>query len=159
MQSRDVAIAMTIGFTGAMISEAVAIRRGTCGPDEINHVELKRAGRTPRKVKLPIELRERISRYLHQLPFSLHAEDPLFVGTQGGPLSPRVVQLALEQMEDDLGVPRATTPRSLRAGAMLLMRREGLLDYQIAARLGLKSTAGVARVLIENGGYSWMPTP
>jgi site-specific recombinase XerC len=151
--SRNIAIGMVIDITGAMVAEAVGIRRGDTAHDGITHVELNGAGRLARTVVLPVEVQDRISAYLHEIPFPLAPEDPLFVGAWGGPLSPRMAQLAWEQMEDQLGLPRSTTPRGLRAGAVILMHRQGLLDYEIASRLGLKSVASVAQILSENGCY------
>jgi integrase/recombinase XerC len=39
---------------------------------------------------------------------------PLFVGAKGGPLSPRIVQLAMEQLRGALGLPASATPHALR---------------------------------------------
>jgi integrase/recombinase XerC len=38
----------------------------------------------------------------------------LFVGTRGGPLSPRIVQLAVQRMRGALGLPDSATPHALR---------------------------------------------
>src|SRR5436305_1750547 len=48
------------------------------------------------------------------LPYALKGEGPLFVGAQGGPLSPRIVQLAMERMRGALGLPDSATPHALR---------------------------------------------
>ena len=39
---------------------------------------------------------------------------PLFVGTKGGPLSPRIVQLAMARLRGALGLPETATPHALR---------------------------------------------
>jgi integrase/recombinase XerC len=47
-------------------------------------------------------------------PHSLAAEAPLFRGRKGGPLSPRVVQLAMAELRGALGLPPTATPHALR---------------------------------------------
>ena len=42
------------------------------------------------------------------------ADGPLFVGARGGPLSPRIVQLAMERLRGALGLPDSATPHALR---------------------------------------------
>jgi integrase/recombinase XerC len=39
---------------------------------------------------------------------------PLFVGAKGGPLSPRIIQLAMEGLRGALGLPESATPHALR---------------------------------------------
>ena len=41
-------------------------------------------------------------------------DGPLFVGARGGPLSPRVVQLAMARLRGALGLPETATPHALR---------------------------------------------
>ena len=44
----------------------------------------------------------------------LPPEGPLFVGARGGALSPRIIQLAVEEMRGALGLPDSATPHALR---------------------------------------------
>ena len=55
-----------------------------------------------------------IASYLEQCPWKLSADGPLFVGARGGPLSPRIIQLAVEHMRGALGLPASATPHALR---------------------------------------------
>ena len=41
-------------------------------------------------------------------------DGPLFVGARGGPLGPRIVQLAMERLRGALGLPDSATPHALR---------------------------------------------
>ena len=52
--------------------------------------------------------------YLSVSPYDLPPDGPLFVGARGGPLSPRVVQLAMARMRGALGLPESATPHALR---------------------------------------------
>jgi integrase/recombinase XerC len=41
-------------------------------------------------------------------------DGPLFIGAKGGPLSPRIIQLAVERLRPALGLPDTATPHALR---------------------------------------------
>ena len=48
------------------------------------------------------------------LPLRAAADGPLFVGAKGGPLSPRIIQLAMARLRGALGLPETATPHALR---------------------------------------------
>ncbi len=52
--------------------------------------------------------------YLRLCPYAVPPEGPLFVGARGGVLSPRIIQLAVEEMRGMLGLPDSATPHALR---------------------------------------------
>jgi integrase/recombinase XerC len=62
---------------------------------------------------LPI-VREAVARYLALCPYTLRPDDALFRGAKGGPLSPRLIQLAMERVRAGLGLPATATPHALR---------------------------------------------
>ena len=62
---------------------------------------------------LPVVV-EAIAAYLAQCPWRLEPDGPLFVGVKGGPLSPRIIQLAVEGLRGSLGLPGSATPHALR---------------------------------------------
>ena len=47
-------------------------------------------------------------------PTRSRRREPLFVGARGGPLSPRIIQLAVEELRGALGLPDSATPHALR---------------------------------------------
>ncbi len=53
-------------------------------------------------------------RLCRRLPYALPPDGPLFVGQKGGPLSPRIIQLAMESLRGALGLPDSATPHALR---------------------------------------------
>ena len=59
-------------------------------------------------------MRAAIEDYLRLCPYALAPQGPLFVGAKGGPLSPRIVQLAMERLRGALGLPDSATPHALR---------------------------------------------
>jgi site-specific recombinase XerC len=57
---------------------------------------------------------ELVQEYVAMCPYPLPAEGPIFVGARGGPLSPRIIQLAMERLRGALGLPDSATPHALR---------------------------------------------
>ena len=48
------------------------------------------------------------------MPLCAAAGAAFFVGARGGPLSPRIIQLAVERLRGALGLPDSATPHALR---------------------------------------------
>ena len=48
------------------------------------------------------------------MAYDLPADGPLFIGTRGKALSPRVVQLVMERLRGALSLPDSATPHALR---------------------------------------------
>jgi integrase/recombinase XerC len=55
-----------------------------------------------------------IADYIAMCPYQLPPEGPVFVGARGGPLSPRIIQLAMAGLRGVLGLPDSATPHALR---------------------------------------------
>src|SRR5690606_33371038 len=72
-----------------------------------------KGGRT-RLVPLLAQVRTAIDSYLGLCPYRPAADEPIFRGSKGGPLSPRLIQLRLEQLRGALGLPPSATPHALR---------------------------------------------
>src|SRR5262249_48021395 len=52
--------------------------------------------------------------YTALCPYELPPDGPLFIGQKGGPLSPRIVQLAMQSLRGALGLADTATPHALR---------------------------------------------
>ncbi len=112
--ARDAAVLSLCYGSGLRISEALSIKRGDApigGSDEVRVVG--KGGKT-RIVPVLATVRASIEDYLSRCPWTLKPEGPLFVGARGGALSPRIVQLAMEQLRGALGLPDSATPHALR---------------------------------------------
>jgi integrase/recombinase XerC len=73
-------------------------------------------------------VRAAVYEYLTLCPFALPPPGPLFVGVKGGPLSPRIIQLAVAALRGALGLPDTATPHALRHSfATHLLARGGEL--------------------------------
>ena len=70
-------------------------------------------GNKTRMVPLLPQVARLIAEYVALCP-NLPPDGPLFVGARGGPLSPRVMQLAMARLRGALGLPDSATPHALR---------------------------------------------
>ena len=55
-----------------------------------------------------------VADYVALCPHDLAPTGPLFVGARGGPLSPRIIQLAMARLRGTLGLAETATPHALR---------------------------------------------
>jgi integrase/recombinase XerC len=111
--ARDAAVLALLYGSGLRISEALALRRkGVAADGDVITVTGK--GNKARMVPVLARVSKLIAEYLALCPLRLAADGPLFVGARGGPLSPRVVQLAMARLRGALGLPDSATPHALR---------------------------------------------
>jgi integrase/recombinase XerC len=94
------------------ISEALGLKRADFGTRDAITVTGK--GSKQRMVPVLPQVQKLVADYVALCPFDLPEEGPLFVGAKGGPLSARVVQLAMARLRGALGLPETATPHALR---------------------------------------------
>ncbi|KKB78926.1 recombinase XerC [Devosia soli] len=109
--ARDMAVISLCYGAGLRISEALALTKGDLESDVLR---VTGKGGKVRMVPLIAPVRQAIDTYLSLSPFKLWAEDPLFRGVRGGVLSPRLIQLRMQQLRSALGLPPSATPHALR---------------------------------------------
>lgn len=112
--ARDAAVLALLYGCGLRISEALGLRRGEAPIGRRDLVTVRGKGGKTRSAPVIEPVRRAIETYLELCPYRLESDGPLFVGAKGGPLSPRIVQLAVERMRGALGLPDSATPHSLR---------------------------------------------
>jgi integrase/recombinase XerC len=110
--ARDVAVITLLYGCGLRISEALGLREKDAPLGE----SLRIRGKGGRERVLPVlpVARDAVQAYHQICPWKQGPEAPLFVGTRGGPLNPRLVQKAMQSARTDLGLPATATPHSLR---------------------------------------------
>jgi integrase/recombinase XerC len=141
VHARDAAVLGLLYGCGLRISEALGLKRGAFGHlpahsrESGNPVETPKnwvpasagtsgngvdvltvigKGRKERMVPLIPQVQKLVADYIALCPFDLPEQGPLFVGAKGGPLSPRLIQLAMARLRGALGLPETATPHALR---------------------------------------------
>ena len=101
--------------SGLRISEALGLkRREVPRPGEGDVLIVTGKGNKTRMVPVLQNVLALVARVRCDVPASAAAEGPIFVGARGGPLSPRIIQLAMERLRGALGLPDSATPHALR---------------------------------------------
>lgn len=110
--ARDVAVVTVLYGCGLRISEAL----GLTGADAALPRVLRITGKGGKERLVPVipAAREAVARYADLCPYDLTPDAPLFRGTRGGPLNPRLVQKGMERTRMQLGLPASATPHALR---------------------------------------------
>jgi integrase/recombinase XerC len=109
--ARDMAVIALCYGAGLRISEALAVTRADL---ESSALRVTGKGGKTRLVPLIAQVRQSIDTYLGLCPYKPDATEPLFRGKKGGVLSPRLIQLRLQQLRGALGLPPSATPHALR---------------------------------------------
>lgn len=134
--ARDVAVLLLLYGSGLRLSEALGLTRYTAPLPGRDTIMIRGKGGKDRLVPvLPVAQRA-IARYLTLCPFALSPDEPLFRGAKGGPLSPRLIQLAMERMRSELGLADTATPHALRHSFATHLLSAGADLRQIQELLG-----------------------
>jgi integrase/recombinase XerC len=113
--ARDAAVMALLYGSGLRISEALGLkRREVPCPGDGDVLVVTGKGNKTRMVPVLQNVLQLIDDYTRLCPYPLPAEGPMFVGAKGGPLSPRIIQLAMERLRGALGLPDSATPHALR---------------------------------------------
>jgi integrase/recombinase XerC len=113
--ARDAAVMALLYGSGLRISEALGLtRREVPRPGEGDVLIVTGKGNKTRMVPVLQNVLALVQEYVSMCPYPLPPEGPIFVGARGGPLSPRIIQLAMERLRGALGLPDSATPHALR---------------------------------------------
>ena len=110
--ARDAAVLALLYGSGLRISEALSLKRKDFSASDAITVIGK--GNKTRMVPVLPQVATSIDGYIALCSLDLSPDGPLFIGARGGPLSPRVVQLAMARLRGALGLPDTATPHALR---------------------------------------------
>jgi integrase/recombinase XerC len=111
--ARDAAVLALLYGAGLRIAEALGLKRADIA-EQPDALTITGKGNKTRMVPLLPQVLRLIEVYLTACPYTLAPKGPLFVGARGGPLSPRIVQLAMASLRGALGLPDSATPHALR---------------------------------------------
>jgi len=110
--ARDAAVLALLYGSGLRISEALGLKRKDA--DGRDALTVLGKGNKTRMVPVLPQVTKAIADYVALCPYDLPPDGPLFLGARGGPLSPRIVQLAMARLRGALGLPESATPHALR---------------------------------------------
>jgi integrase/recombinase XerC len=134
--ARDTAVLLLLYGSGLRISEALGLTRGGAPTSERDVLRVMGKGNKERLVPVLPVTQAGIRRYIELCPYPLVPEGPLFLGAKGGPLSPRIIQLAIERLRASLGLPDTATPHALRHSFATHLLSAGADLRQIQELLG-----------------------
>ena len=113
--ARDAAVLALLYGSGLRIAEALSLKREEApSSSQVGTITVNGKGGKQRMVPVLPMVGRLIADYLALCPYELPADGPLFVGAKGGPLSPRIIQLAMARLRGALGLPETATPHALR---------------------------------------------
>ncbi len=114
IHARDAAVLGLLYGCGLRIAEALALRRADFAAGAGDAITVTGKGRKQRMVPLIAPVAKLVAAYIALCPYDLLDTGPLFVGAKGGPLSARLIQLAMARARGALGLPETATPHALR---------------------------------------------
>lgn len=113
--ARDAAVLALLYGAGLRISEALSLTRGEFPePGKGDVITVTGKGNKRRMAPVLPQVVALVAEYAARCPYALPPDGPLFVGAKGGPLSPRIIQLAVARLRGGLGLPDSATPHALR---------------------------------------------
>lgn len=136
IRARDVAVMLLLYGAGLRISEALGLARRDAPVSGRDVLRIVGKGGKERLVPILPVTQRAVERYLALCPYPLEPSAPLFVGAKGGPLSPRLIQLAIARMRDELALPETATPHALRHSFATHLLAAGADLRQIQELLG-----------------------
>jgi integrase/recombinase XerC len=113
--ARDAAVLGLLYGSGLRIAEALGLKRKDAPvPGLGDQLTVTGKGNKSRMVPVLPQVAKLIADYVALCPIDLIPDGPLFIGARGGPLSPRIIQLAMARLRGALALPDSATPHALR---------------------------------------------
>jgi len=134
--ARDAAVLLLLYGAGLRIAEALSIKVKEAPVGNRDTLRIKGKGGKERLVPMLAIVRSAVERYVVLCPYRLAPDDALFRGAKGGPLSPRIIQLAMARLREALGLPHTATPHALRHSFATHLLSAGADLRQIQELLG-----------------------
>jgi integrase/recombinase XerC len=134
--ARDVAVLLLLYGSGLRISEALGLKYKDAPVAGRDVLRILGKGGKERLVPVLPVTQAAVARYIALLPYPREPDDALFVGAKGGPLSPRIIQLAIERLRDTYDLPATATPHALRHSFATHLLSAGADLRQIQELLG-----------------------
>ncbi|MGQ0455846.1 MAG: tyrosine recombinase XerC [Hyphomicrobium sp.] len=134
--ARDRAVLLLLYGCGLRISEALSLTLRSAPLQGRDGMRIAGKGGRERLVPTLAIVIQAIERYISLCPYPISLDGPLFLGARGGPLSPRLIQLAMERLRAELELPDTATPHALRHSFATHLLSSGADLRQIQELLG-----------------------
>jgi integrase/recombinase XerC len=136
LAARNTAVLLLLYCCGLRIAEALALRREDAPLPGRDLLRVRGKGGKERMLPVLPIAQQAVRHYLDLCPLPLPDTGPLFVGAKGGPLSARIVQLLMQHLRAELGLPATATPHALRHSFATHLLSAGADLRQIQELLG-----------------------
>ena len=110
--ARDIAVLTLLYGCGLRISEALSLTVADYPLPDVLRITGK--GGKERIVPVLPVAKKAVDAYIEKFPYPLLPEAPLFRGTRGGALNPRIIQKVMQTTRAQLGLPATATPHAMR---------------------------------------------
>ncbi len=134
--ARDTAVLLLLYGCGLRISEALSLNAKDAPIRGRDVMRITGKGEKERVVPVLPVTQAAIERYMTLCPYPLDPSEPLFRGAKGGPLSPRLIQLTMARLRDELDLAPTATPHALRHSFATHLLSAGADLRQIQELLG-----------------------
>lgn len=134
--ARDCAVLLLLYGAGLRISEALGMTFADAPLPGRDVVVIRGKGGKERMVPVLDVTQRAVARYIELCPYPFFNDGPLFFGAKGGPLSPRLIQLAMARRRQELDLPATATPHALRHSFATHLLAAGADLRQIQELLG-----------------------
>lgn len=114
IEARNAAVLTLLYGCGLRISEALSLTGNMAPKAGTKTMRIVGKGRKERIVPILPAVCAAIEAYMKLCPYAISPDGPLFLGARGGPLNPRMIQLAMEKLRGALGLADSATPHALR---------------------------------------------
>ncbi len=153
--ARDTAILLLLYGAGLRIAEALALQGSDGNLLTRGALSLTVNGKRNKQRMVPMlpQLRDAVVGYMQLCPYSFSAETPLFYGTKGKRLNPRIVQGAMAKARAALGLPDTATPHALRHSFATHLLGAGVDLRSIQDLLGHASLSSTQVYTSIDAGY------
>ena len=114
LEARNAAVLTLLYGCGLRISEALSLTGAMAPKTGTKTLRVVGKGGKERIVPILPAVCQAVEHYLKLCPYAISPDGPLFLGARGGPLNPRMIQLAMARLRGALGLPDSATPHALR---------------------------------------------
>ncbi len=134
--ARDTAVFLLLYGAGLRLSEALGLTRRQAPTPGTDVLVITGKGGKERLVPILPVTQQAVQRYIDLCPYPLEVSEAVFRGAKGGALNPRLIQLAMERLRDELKLPETATPHALRHSFATHLLSSGADLRQIQELLG-----------------------